>query len=79
MQKILSIMSIFSFVTSVSVVGTAGYLYVNQDKIKENIKEQVTKGVQDAVVGQFNKPELPKATGEVIPSMPKVTGGALPL
>ena len=79
MQKILSIMSIFSFVTSVSVVGTAGYLYVNQDKIKENIKEQVTKGVQDAVVGQFNKPELPKATGEVIPSLPKVTGGTLPL
>tara|TARA_B100000902_G_scaffold267703_1_gene253719 strand:+ start:198 stop:416 length:219 start_codon:yes stop_codon:yes gene_type:complete len=71
-------MSIFSFVTSVGVVGTAGYVYVNQDKIKENIKEQVTKGVQDAVVSKFNTPALPKATGGVLPAMPKVTGGAIP-
>ena len=71
-------MSIFSFATSLAVVGSAGYVYVNQDKITENIKAQVTNGVPDAVVGQFNKPELQKATGEVIPSMPKVTGGAVP-
>ena len=78
MQKILSLMSIFSFVTSVGVVGTAGYVYVNQDKIKENIEEQVTKGVQDATVSKFNTPALPKATGGVLPAMPKVTGGAIP-
>ncbi len=67
MQKILSLMSIFSFVTSVGVVGTAGYVYVNKDKIQANIKERVTKGVQDAIVKQMDVPALPKATGGVVP------------
>ena len=67
MQKILSLMSIFSFVTSVGVVGTAGYVYVNKDKIQANIKERVTKGVQDAFVKQMDAPALPKVTGGVVP------------
>jgi hypothetical protein len=67
MQKILSIMSIFSFVTSIGVIGTAGYVYVNKDNITDSIKEQVTKGVQDAIVGQMDVPALPETTGGVLP------------
>ena len=67
MQKILSIMSIFSFVTSIGVIGTAGYVYVNKDNITNNIKEQVTKGIEDAIVGQMDIPALPEATGGVLP------------
>ena len=67
MQKILSIMSIFSFVTSIGVIGTAGYVYVNKDNITDSIKEQVTKGIEDAIVGQMDIPALPEATGGVLP------------
>mgnify|MGYP001178602305 FL=1 len=82
MQKILSLMSVFSFITSVGVVGTAGYVYVNRDNIRDNIKAQVTKGVQDAIVSKFNGGGLPKTTGGVLPPVPapkaKLTGPAVP-
>lgn len=67
MQKIISIMSIFSFATSLAVVGSAGYVYVNKDNITNNIKEQVTKGIEEAIVGQMDVPALPETTGGVLP------------
>ena len=38
MQKIINVLAIASAVVSVTVVGTAGYVYVRKDAIIENIK-----------------------------------------
>ena len=55
MQKILNIMSVFSFVVSVGVVAASVYVYTNQEEIKEEIKQQVidaaASGVTDALPG----------------------------
>ena len=39
MDKLLKIMTVVSFGTSVFVLGGAGYLYLNIDNIKEAAKE----------------------------------------
>ena len=39
MDKLLKIMTVVSFGTSVFVLGGAGYLYFNMDNIKEAAKE----------------------------------------
>ena len=38
MQKIINVLAIASAVVSVTVVGTAGYVYVRKDAIIESIK-----------------------------------------
>ena len=82
MQKILSLMSVFSFITSVGVVGTAGYVYVNRDNIRDNIKTQVTKGVQDAIVVNSTVVDcqrLPVVSFLPVPApKAKLTGGPVP-
>ena len=40
MQKIINVLAIASAVVSVTVVGTAGYVYVRKDAIIENIKQK---------------------------------------
>ena len=55
MQKVLNVMSVFSFVVSVGVVAASVYVYTNQEEIKEGIKQQVieaaTSGVKDSLPG----------------------------
>ena len=40
MQKIINVLAIASAVVSVTVVGTAGYVYIRKDAIIESIKEK---------------------------------------
>ena len=70
MQKIINILAIASAVVSVTVVGTAGYVYIRKDAIIENIKEKalgsLTDGIGDALPSIVDA-ELPDATGAPIP------------
>jgi hypothetical protein len=64
MDKLLKIMTVVSFGTSLFVLGGAGYLYFNMDNIKEAAKE--------AAIGA--------AAGAIgTPSLPPMTDGAMPL
>tara|TARA_Y100000289_G_C3911909_1_gene145163 strand:+ start:854 stop:1099 length:246 start_codon:yes stop_codon:yes gene_type:complete len=73
MQKIINVLALSSFVVSLTVVGTAGYVYVRKDAIIENIKEKalgsltgsITDALPDITAGQ-----MPKVTGNAIPALP---------
>ena len=66
LQKIVNGIAIASGVVSLSVVGSAGYLYLNKDAIIEDIKGKVMESVM---------PDLGGGLGEMIPSF---TGDAAP-
>ena len=71
MQKIINVLSIASFVVSVSVVGGGIYVYANKDALLESAKEKIMKQVGAAAAGEALKnlptPELPDVTGPVVP------------
>ena len=51
MQKFINILAVTSFLVSGVVVGGSVYVYTQRDNIKENIKDQIVKGVSEAVPG----------------------------
>lgn len=71
MQKILNIISVISFtlVALLTAGTTFGYLWItnkeNQDKLKQQLVEQVTKSIQ---LPSLSSPALPTAAP---PSLPK--------
>ena len=82
MQKIINVLALSSFVISLTVVGTAGYVYVRKDAIIENIKEKALGGLAGglaggALSGDVGLPELPEvpsaggsSMGLPVPSSP---------
>ena len=76
MQKVINILAVVSFVGSVSLIGGAGYLLLNREALIEGVKEQVTKHATEAITGALPgmldgaMPELPGATGGVLPAAP---------
>ena len=81
MQKIVNVISIFSGLVSLTVVGVTGYVYFNRVSLIENAKANVinaaTAAVADALPGIVDSamPEIPSSTGGVS----GVTGSAIPL
>ena len=71
MQKLINALAVLSFGMSAAITGTAGYVYVNQDAIKENIKKQIV----EAATGGITE-ALPGIVGESVPSS---TGFAVPI
>ena len=51
MQKLINVLAVISFGVSGAVVAGGVYVYTNQDAIKDNIKQRVMEGVQDAIGG----------------------------
>jgi hypothetical protein len=88
MQKLINVVALLSGLTSAALIGGSGYLLLNKDALIESARskaiEEVTKTVTEALPGMISgaMPELPGATGNVIPesatSVPSVTGGAIP-
>ena len=70
MQKIINVLAIASADVSVTVVGTAGYVYIRKDAIIENIKEKALgslgSGISDALPGIVDT-SIPDVTGDAIP------------
>ena len=63
LQKIVNGIAIVSGVVSLTVVGTAGYVYVRKDAIIEDVKSKVIESVLPSVP----LPPLPDATGPALP------------
>ena len=88
MQKLINVVALLSGLVSLGVVGGGTYLYMNKDVMLENartkVTEEITKTITEALPGIVDSaiPELPGATGNVIPesatNVPSVTGGAIP-
>ena len=51
MQKLINVLAVISFGVSGAVVAGGVYVYTNQDAIKDNIKQRVMEGVQEAIGG----------------------------
>ena len=67
MQKIVNIVALASGVVSIAVVGSGLFIYVNRDKLVNNVKSQVMEAVSGSLPGlvKSSMPTLPTATGDV--------------
>ena len=68
MQKIVNIVAIASGVVSIAVVGSGLFIYVNRDKLINNVKSQVMEAVSGSLPGLVDTkmPKLPQSTGPVL-------------
>ena len=71
MQKIVNVLAVASSVVSLAVVGTVGYVFVNQEAIIENVKEKALESVLGGIGGG--------AVGGAGLGVPDVGGSSLPL
>ena len=84
MQKIINGIALLSGLVLLGVVVGGKWIYLEKDNMIHNGKTQmingVTESITNALPGMLDAamPELPDATGDVIKSTPKVTGGPLP-
>mgnify|MGYP000054748495 CR=1 FL=1 len=62
MQKIVNIVAISSGVVSLAVIGSGLFVYLQRDKLVDNIKSQVLKSVGGALPSLVDM-KMPKATG----------------
>ena len=69
MQKIINVLAIASAVVSVTVVGTAGYVYVRKDAIIESIKEKALGSLGGGALGGVT---------DMVPDMGSPESPALP-
>ena len=68
LNKISSVLSILSFVISVTTIaaGYAGYRYITSPQFEAMMMEKVMEGVGKILPNQIDK-KLPKVTGPMLP------------
>ncbi len=74
MQKVINVLALSSFVVSAAVVSGGVYVYLNKDAMIEDVKERVTTAATEAIAGA-----LPGMLDAVMPELPNVTGGVVPV
>tara|TARA_R100000152_G_C6777047_1_gene206632 strand:- start:2679 stop:2948 length:270 start_codon:yes stop_codon:yes gene_type:complete len=69
-QKVVNLIALASGAVSLAVVGSGLFIYVNRDKLVDNVKSQVLKSVSGSLPSLVDSklPELPAMTGGVNPS-----------
>ena len=76
MQKVINVLAVLSFLGTASILGSVAAVYLNREALAENVKEKVAKAAAEAIAGALPGmvdaavPELPKATGPALPSLP---------
>ena len=86
MQKIINVLAVLSFVGTAGIIGGGTVVYLRRDAIAESVKERVAAAATEAIAGALPgmmdaaMPELPGATGGVIPSVGGAAGagGSIP-
>ena len=78
MQKIINVLSIASFVVSVSVVGGGIYVYANKDALIKSVTEKALGGLGG--LGGSLGGDLPIGTPDLVPPTPQASiGGSMGL
>ncbi len=77
MQKIVNVVAIASGVVSIAVVGSGLFVFVNRDKLVDNVKSQVMDAVVGALSPAIDK-QLPDVTGGVATPAPAPAAPTLP-
>ena len=70
MQKLVNVIALVSGVVSLTVVGTAGYVYVNKDAIIQSVTEKAL-GSLGGFGGGAVGGDLPIGTPDLVPSTPQ--------
>ena len=84
MQKLVNVIALVSGVVSLTVVGTAGYVFVNKDAIIQSVTEKALGslgglgGLGGGGLGGSLGSDLPIGTPDLAPSTPQATGPSLP-
>ena len=71
MQKLINVLAVSSAVVSVTVVGTAGYVYVRKDAIIESIKEKALGSLGGGALGGVTE-MIPDMGAPESPAVPPV-------
>ena len=74
MQKIINVLALSSFVVSAAVVGSGTWLYLNKDVMLEEAREKIATAATEAIAGA-----LPGMLDAAMPELPKATGGVVPM
>jgi hypothetical protein len=74
MQKIINVLALSSFVVSAAVVGGGTWLYLNKDVMLEEAREKIATAATEAIAGA-----LPGMLDAAMPELPKATGGVIPM
>ena len=82
MQKLFNVFSTVAFVGVLAIGGAAGYVYLNQEAITDNVKSQITGMITDAVGGAVG--DIPNLVGGGpadggIPAPSSPAGAGLPV
>ena len=83
MQKVINVLAVLSFVGVAGIIGGGAYVYTQRDALIERAKGRIAEAATEAIAGALPgmldaaMPEMPKATGGVIP-MGEDKGGAVP-
>ena len=73
MQKIINVLSIASFVISISVVGGGVYVYANKDALIKSVTEKALGGLGGLGGGLGG--DLPIGTPDLVPPTPQASIG----
>ena len=74
MQKLINVLALSSFVVSAAVVGGGTWLYLNKDVMLEEAREKIATAATEAIAGA-----LPGMLDAAMPEIPKATGGVIPM
>ena len=81
MQKLVNVIAVVSGVVSLTVVGTAGYVYVNKDAIIQSVTDKALGslgGLGGALGGSGLGSDLPIGTPDLAPTADAPTQAAAP-
>jgi len=76
MQKLINVVALLSGLTSLAVIGSGVYVYVNMDTWKSEAQERLTGLVTGAITDSL--PGLLDSSLPEIPEVPSATGPAIP-
>ena len=84
MQKLVNVIALVSGVVSLTVVGTAGYVFVNKDAIIQSVTEKALGslgglgGLGGGGLGGSLGSDLPIGTPDLAPTTPQAAAPAAP-
>ena len=76
MQKVINVIALLSGLTSLAIIGSGAYVYMNQEAWKAEAKERLAEVIAAGITGAL--PGLLDGAMPEIPEVPEKTGPAMP-